>query len=94
MLLDYSQYVQWVPNSDVIVAQSQAKLYVWYSARRPDARTIYKITGTVEDIERGENKTEVIVSDNGNQIGYTLDESLIDFECNFNYQAFKLLINK
>lgn len=35
-LLDYCQYVQWVPGSDVVVAQSRNNLCVWYSVKDPD----------------------------------------------------------
>lgn len=35
-LLDYCNYVQWVPNSDVIVAQSNDQLCIWYQAENPD----------------------------------------------------------
>ena len=29
-LLSFSSYVQWVPDSDVVVAQSRSNLCVWY----------------------------------------------------------------
>jgi intraflagellar transport protein 172 len=35
-LLDFCAYVQWVPGSDVIVAQGIGTLYVWYSLKHPD----------------------------------------------------------
>jgi hypothetical protein len=35
-LLSFCQYVQWVPGSDVVVAQSRSNLYVWYSINNPD----------------------------------------------------------
>lgn len=35
-LLSFCEYVQWVPRSSVVVAQSRAKLCVWYSAKHPD----------------------------------------------------------
>lgn len=35
-LLDYCQYVQWVPGSDVIVAQSRGSLCIWYSVKDPE----------------------------------------------------------
>jgi intraflagellar transport protein 172 len=28
-LLNYTQYVQWVPDSDVVVAQSRQELCIW-----------------------------------------------------------------
>lgn len=35
-LLSFCQYVQWVPGSDVVVAQSRNKLCVWYNINSPD----------------------------------------------------------
>lgn len=35
-LLGFCQYVQWVPGSDVVVAQSRGKLCVWYNINSPD----------------------------------------------------------
>ena len=34
-LLGFCQYVQWVPGSDVVVAQSRNSLCVWYSLAAP-----------------------------------------------------------
>lgn len=56
-LLNFCQYVQWVPGSDVVVAQSRGNLCVWYSIRTPDQQTIYPIKGEVEDIERANNRS-------------------------------------
>ncbi|KAF0719234.1 hypothetical protein AaE_010489, partial [Aphanomyces astaci] len=85
-LLNYCNYVQWVPDSDVVVAQNRTSLYVWYNIRSPDKATIYQIKGTylilfgdVEQIERGNNRTEVIVDEGMNTASYQLDESLINF---------------
>ena len=36
-LLNYCSYVQWVPGSDVVVAQNRGNLCVWYSAGVRDA---------------------------------------------------------
>eukprot|EP01138_Halocafeteria_seosinensis_P002138 gb/GECG01002188.1/.p1 GENE.gb/GECG01002188.1/~~gb/GECG01002188.1/.p1 ORF type:complete len:1780 (+),score=281.74 gb/GECG01002188.1/:1-5340(+) len=78
-LLQYCDYVQWVPDSDVVVAQSRDKLCVWYSIRDPDKRTNYDIRGDVEDIERVEGRTEVVVDEGMNTASYVLDEGLISF---------------
>jgi hypothetical protein len=42
-LLNYCQYVQWVPGSDVVVAQSRTNLCVWYSVAKPDNVTMFPI---------------------------------------------------
>ena len=51
-LLPYCSYVQWVPGSDVVVAQSRNTLCVWYSINAPDQQTTINIKGDVEDIQR------------------------------------------
>ena len=78
-LLSYCNYAQWVPNSEVVVAQNRNNLCVWYSIENPDKVAIYSIKGDVETIERSEGKTEVIVTDNGTPAAYALDEPLIEF---------------
>lgn len=78
-LLSFCTYVQWVPNSDVVVAQNRSNLCVWYNINAPDQITIHPIKGDIEDIERSDGKTEVIVDEGINQAVYPLNESLIDF---------------
>ena len=78
-LLTYCSYAQWVPNSDVVVAQNRGNLCVWYSLESPDRVTNFPIRGEVEDIERSKGKTEVIVDEGMNTVSYALDESLIEF---------------
>eukprot|EP01060_Flectonema_neradi_P010067 TRINITY_DN17208_c0_g1_i3.p1 TRINITY_DN17208_c0_g1~~TRINITY_DN17208_c0_g1_i3.p1 ORF type:complete len:1741 (+),score=384.31 TRINITY_DN17208_c0_g1_i3:134-5356(+) len=78
-LLNYCTYVAWVPFSDVVVAQNRGDLCVWYSIDTPDRVAIVPIKGDVEDIERTDGKTEVIVDEGINTIAYGLDEALIEF---------------
>ncbi|VDN86475.1 unnamed protein product [Brugia pahangi] len=63
-LLDYCSYVQWVPNSDVIVAQSIDQLCIWYQAENPDEMVMIPIKGEIETVLRDESRTEVIVEVN------------------------------
>lgn len=65
--------------SDVVVAQNRSQLCVWYNISSPDQITTIQIKGEVEDIERAEGKTEVIVDEGISQAVYPLDESLISF---------------
>ena len=78
-LLNFCTYVQWVPNSDVVVAQNRSSLCVWYNINAPDQITTHSIKGDVEDIERTDGRTEVIVDEGMSQAVYPLDESLINF---------------
>ncbi|KAJ3216179.1 hypothetical protein HDU67_009828 [Dinochytrium kinnereticum] len=78
-LLHFCTYVQWVPNSDVVVAQSRQNLCIWYSIDSPERVTTFPIKGDIEDIEREKGKTEVIVDEGVNTVSYTLDEGLIEF---------------
>ncbi len=78
-LLSYCTYVQWVPNSDVVVAQSRENLCIWYAIDSPERVTLFPIKGDVEDIERTGGKTEVVVNEGVSSVSYTLDEGLIEF---------------
>mgnify|MGYP000140699940 FL=1 len=78
-LLNFCNYVQWVPESDVVVAQSRHNLNVWYNIDDPDKVTVYNIKGEVEEIERNASGTEVIVNEGMNTVSYALDEPLIEF---------------
>lgn len=78
-LLSYCNFAQWVPDSEVVVAQNRHNLCVWYSIENPDKVTIYTIKGDVESIERNTGKTEVMVNEGNNVVPYSLDEPLIEF---------------
>ncbi|KHJ87890.1 hypothetical protein OESDEN_12325 [Oesophagostomum dentatum] len=60
-LLNFCTYVQWVPGSDVVVAQSGNTLHVWYNPSIPDQVTTVPIKGEVEAVLRDAERTEVIV---------------------------------
>ena len=76
-LLNFCSYVQWVPNSDAVVAQSRNILYVWYRIEQPDQVVTKEIKGDIEEIERNEEKTSVLISDGTTATSYTLDADLI-----------------
>ena len=78
-LLSFSSYVQWVPDSDVVVAQSRSNLCVWYHIDAPDRVTVVPIKGDVEEIERVPGRTEVTVDEGMNTVTYELNEALISF---------------
>jgi intraflagellar transport protein 172 len=78
-LLSFCDYVQWVPDSDVVVAQNRNMLCIWYAIDHPDQVTLVPIKGEVEEIERTHGRTEVIVDEGISRVHYALDESLIAF---------------
>ncbi|CAH1772611.1 unnamed protein product [Owenia fusiformis] len=78
-ILNYCSYVQWVPGSDVVVAQNRGNLCIWYNIDAPERVTMFPIKGDIVDLERTDNKTEVLVKEGVTTISYTLDEGLIEF---------------
>jgi len=79
LLLNFCEFVQWVPNSDVVVAQSKNKLYVWYDLVKP---VVYELTQNSKaeaiGIERHGNVSKVIFNDNAPD--FILDEILLEFD--------------
>ena len=61
------------------MAQSHGNLCIWYSIDSPERVTMFPIKGEIEDIERSNGKTEVVVDEGVNTVSYTLDEGLIEF---------------
>jgi intraflagellar transport protein 172 len=47
-LLTYASFATWVPESDVVVAQSRNSMCVWYNIFSPDKVTVRTIKGDVE----------------------------------------------
>ncbi|KAJ8009128.1 hypothetical protein DPEC_G00085660 [Dallia pectoralis] len=78
-VLSFCSYVQWVPASDVVVAQNRGNLCVWYNIDSPERVTMFPLRGDIMDLERSNGKTEVIVTEGVNTVSYTLDEGLIEF---------------
>ncbi|XP_070555163.1 intraflagellar transport protein 172 homolog [Ptychodera flava] len=78
-ILNYSTYVQWVPQSDVVVGQNRGNLCVWYNIDSPERVTMFPIKGDIVDLDRTDGKTDVIVNEGVTSISYTLDEGLIEF---------------
>jgi intraflagellar transport protein 172 len=52
---------------------------VWYNINAPDQITIHTIKGDIEEIERIDGRTEVVVDEGMEQAVYPLDGSLIEF---------------
>ncbi|OUC47010.1 putative WD domain, G-beta repeat protein, partial [Trichinella nativa] len=78
-LLNSCAFVQWVPGSDVIVAQALQNLCVWYDVTATLNPKMEPIKGEIVQIYRHEGKTNVVV-ELGNEVNYyPLDENLIEF---------------
>uniref|UniRef100_A0A3B4XDD0 Intraflagellar transport 172 n=1 Tax=Seriola lalandi dorsalis TaxID=1841481 RepID=A0A3B4XDD0_SERLL len=78
-VLSFCSYVQWVPGSDVVVAQNRGNLCIWYSIDSPESVTMFPIKGDIVNLERVDGKTDVIVTEGVNTVTYMLDEGLIEF---------------
>ncbi|XP_039425678.1 intraflagellar transport protein 172 homolog isoform X3 [Corvus cornix cornix] len=78
-ILNYCSYVQWIPGSDVVVAQNRSSLCIWYNIDAPERVTMFPLKGDIVGLERSDGKTEVIVSEGVTTVSYTLDEGLIEF---------------
>ena len=77
-LLGFCGFFKWVPESDVIVAQSKENLNIWYSSDSPDKKTTINIKGTAIAIKTGKT-TSVTVIDNHIEKNIELDNLLIKF---------------
>ncbi|KAM6905680.1 intraflagellar transport protein 172 homolog [Lycodopsis pacificus] len=78
-LLSFCSYVQWVPGSDVVVAQNRGNLCIWYSIDSPESITMFPIKGDIVDLERVDGNTDVILTEGVNTVTHTLDQGLIEF---------------
>ena len=78
-LLDFCNFMRWVPDSEVIVAENRNNLCVWYSSECPDKVNMYPINGVVSDLKRSPGKTEVTIQEGHNETPFLLDNSQIEF---------------
>lgn len=80
VMLNVCGFVEWVPASDVIVAQSRDRLYIWYDFAKP---IIHEISGgsrsEATGIERANGVTKVTFSGSANN-DIVLDEVLLEFD--------------
>jgi intraflagellar transport protein 172 len=78
-ILSYCSFVQWVPQSDVVVAQNRDSLCIWYNIDNPDKVTMHHTTGDIIDVGKVDGQTQVIVQNDMETVSYGLDEGLIEF---------------
>lgn len=78
-LINLCSYAQWVPEANVIVAQSKKSLYIYYSPTSPDEVKVIDIEGDVVDIQRNGTKTTVTIQNAGTTSQLPLDGAFIAF---------------
>lgn len=66
----------------LLQAQSRRNLCVWYSIHKTEQPFIFEIEGQVQDIEKSNNVTEVLVQEDSTAgadgvVGYQLDDNLV-----------------
>lgn len=52
LLLPKALFVQWIVQSDVVIAQTDANLAVWYNIDMPEHITLLPVRGEIVDIVR------------------------------------------
>ena len=55
MILNFCSYVQWVPGSDVLVAQNRNSLCVWYNIEAPE-----KVTTSSLRVHRCQGSSDIV----------------------------------
>ncbi|XP_017022793.1 intraflagellar transport protein 172 homolog [Drosophila kikkawai] len=78
-LLSNISFVQWVPQSDVVVAQSNANLAIWYNIDLPEHVTLQSVRGEAIEVLRENGRTVVRSQDGPSEHSYQLDEGLVEF---------------
>ncbi|KNC30792.1 Intraflagellar transport protein osm-1 [Lucilia cuprina] len=78
-LLNNISFVQWVPQSDVVVAQSNNNLAIWYNIDLPEHLTLIPIRGEVLEVIREGGRTTVCSQEGPTEHTYQLDEGLVEF---------------
>ena len=79
LLLSSCTFAEWVAGSDVIVAQSQSLLHIWYHAESLDKVQTLEIRGEVLEVIKDAGKTTVRVQDGTIVTEIPLDDELIEF---------------
>ncbi|XP_018787824.1 PREDICTED: intraflagellar transport protein 172 homolog [Bactrocera latifrons] len=78
-LLSNISFVQWVPQSDVVVAQNNNNLAIWYNIDLPEHVTLMAIRGDVMEVSRDSGRTMVRSQEGPAEHTYQLDEGLVEF---------------
>jgi intraflagellar transport protein 172 len=78
ILLNFCSFVQWIPDTQVLVAQENKNLCIWYHIEDISNIKTIGIKGNIEEIRRKDNKTEVLVEEGSETQIYLLDNNLIN----------------
>lgn len=80
LLSEKCGYAQWVPERNVVVAQSeQNTMSIWYNIHAPDQIVTRNIKGDIRGIEKcGSSTVRVVLDVGGEAEFYTLDEGFIN----------------
>ena len=65
-ILNLCSFVQWVPNTEILVAQSHQDLFVWYNLDNYQNPQVKPITGNIDSISKNKGKIEIYINDNPN----------------------------
>ena len=88
-LLNLCSFVQWVPNTEILVAQSHQDLFVWYNLDNYQNPQVKPINGIIDSIAKNKGKIEIYINDDpnndentsvngGNNYKIYLDENLVN----------------
>ena len=88
-ILNLCSFVQWVPNTEILVAQSRQDLFVWYNLDNYQNPQVKQINGTIDSIAKKKGKIEIYINDEnnnddtssvngGNNYKIYLDENLVN----------------
>jgi intraflagellar transport protein 172 len=88
-ILNLCSFVQWVPNTEILVAQSRQDLFVWYNLDNYQNPQVKQINGTIDSIAKKKGKIEIYINDEnnnddnssvngGNNYKIFLDENLVN----------------
>ena len=88
-ILNLCSFVQWVPNTEILVAQSHQDLFIWYNLDNYQNPQVKPINGNIDSISKNKGKIEIYINDDpnndentsvngGNNYKIFLDENLVN----------------
>lgn len=88
-ILNLCSFVQWVPNTEILVAQSHQDLFIWYNLDNYQNPQVKPINGIIDSISKNKGKIEIYINDDpnndentsvngGNNYKIFLDENLVN----------------